>query len=149
MAILVPGMRCPLCYLPMMAGDKLASFPPFVANKKDPLIFFSDAVFHAHCFRAHPLADRATDRYEAIKAHLGPGRRLCAACAQPIINPDDYFTAGHLTDNPSSPLFEFNYVQLHRSHFGRWDKFPTFRRLVEEFQSSDAWDGRPILSLSE
>ena len=146
MAMFVPGMVCSICGKPMEEADKVVMFPPFVANRIDPLYQFSDSVFHAVCFGSHPLAKRASEIVETMQQRLQPGRRFCAACGEPILDPDDYFTSGYLTGDPNNRLFEYNYIQLHRSHLGEWSEFSEFRRLVEEYQSSDEWEG-PRLSL--
>ncbi len=141
MALYIPGMICALCGKPMNAGDDITGFSSFVANRKDPLFLFSDGVFHTACFQRHPLSDKAQRRWAETRSRIGPGGRICVVCHQAILNPDDYFTLGHLTDDPASPIYEFNFFQAHRRHLLVWEKYASMRSLVEEFQSSSAWDG--------
>jgi hypothetical protein len=98
--------------------EDLVSFSPFVANCRDPLYQFSDAAFHRTCFQAHPLAREATRRSEEVRAYGAPGQRRCVVCAQEIMDPDDYFGTGFLTEDATNPVFEFNYLHIHKSHFG-------------------------------
>jgi hypothetical protein len=134
-------MPCGLCGKPIDATDELGAFSAFVVNRKDPLAVFSDGVFHAACFRQHPLSEKAQHRWEETRARLGPPNRVCIVCGRPINDPDDYFTLGHLTDDPASPVFEFNFLQAHRSHLSMWRRYGTMKPLVEEYQRSGAWDG--------
>jgi hypothetical protein len=62
-------------------------------------------------------------------------------CGRPILDPDDYLGLGLLTSDPGSALFGFNFLHLHRSHVGQWDRYEEFRRLIEAMQRSEAWDG--------
>jgi hypothetical protein len=141
MAIFVPGMKCVLCGLPMAVSEEVVLFSPFVANKRDALFKFSDAPVHAVCLRRDPLGDRALELHEAATRNADDRTRLCAVCGQPILDPDDYLGFGLLTSDPGSVLFRFNFLHLHRSHVGQWDRYEEFRRLVEAMQSSEAWDG--------
>jgi hypothetical protein len=141
MALFMPGMPCAFCGHGMLRRYDIVMFPPFVANAKDPLIAFSDGVFHRACFERHPLADRARRRRDEATAMLAPDKRICVVCGDRIRNPDDYFTLGFLTDDATSPLFEFNYLRAHRSHLSSWPRYAELRRLVEQFELSAAWDG--------
>lgn len=145
MALIILGKSlCSICRKPLMEDDEIVSFPPFAANRRDPLHRFSDAAFHRVCFAAEPLAESAIRRSEEVRAAGGPGDRRCVICGEQIKDPDDYFGTGFLTDDPSNPVFEFNYLQLHRSHFPRWDRATEFRRSVETFIASDLWEGPQI-----
>lgn len=145
MGIFIPGMICPLCGTQMLQSDQIVMFPPFVPNKRDPLHFFSDGVFHRACFEKHPLSDQAT-RYgdEALRRYRPEGRR-CIVCSEEIRDPDDYFGAGYLTSDPASPAFVCNYIQFHRSHFGEWDRASEFYRAIEELMRSEVWDGPRVV----
>lgn len=144
MALFVPGMLCRLCGQPMTAEHEIVMFRPFVPNERDPLFQFSDVVLHASCFRQHPLSEKAVKLHERAIQSSRPGNRVCIVCGQAILAPDDYFGAGLVSSNPASPLFEFNFVQLHCSHLSQWDRFEDFRRLVSRIQDSDAWEGPRI-----
>jgi hypothetical protein len=142
MALFVLGKTpCQICNRPLMKGDSVVSFSPFVANRRDLLYRFSDAAFHKACFEAEPLAEAAIRRSEDVRTRGGPANRRCAVCEQQINDPDDYFGVGFLTDDPGSLAFEFNYLTLHRSHFFQWERATNFRRAMETFLLLDAWEG--------
>lgn len=145
MAIRVPRIPCVHCGKRISDEERVVAFPAFTANKKDPLYLFNDAIFHQECFETHPLAERALLRSQETQERLSPGNRYCIVCEELITDPDDYLTPGHLTDDELSPLFKYNFVQVHRSHLEAWSDWPEFRKLVLEFQASDAWDGPAIL----
>lgn len=141
MALFVPGTPCRLCGREMLRGDEVVTFAPFVANKKNPLFIFSDGAVHKSCFERHPLAERARCCHGEALAMLAPDKRLCIVCGERIRKPEEYFTIGFLTDDPASPLFQYNYLQAHRAHLASWSGYTELRRLVEQFQSSGEWDG--------
>lgn len=139
--VILEKTPCSTCGKPLMKGQEIVSFSPFVADQRDPLYRFSDAAFHRACFANEPLAEAAIRRSTEVRTRSGPGNRSCIVCDEQIVDPDEYFGVGFLTDDPSSPVFEFNYLQFHRSHFLQWDRAAEFRRLVEEFLSSSASEG--------
>ncbi|NUQ73299.1 MAG: hypothetical protein HUU21_07070 [Polyangiaceae bacterium] len=142
MALVILGKTlCSICRLPLMMDDKIVSFSPFVANRRDPLFQFSDAAFHQACFARNPLAEAALRRSEEVRVRGAPGSRPCEVCGQQIKDPDEYFGVGFLTDDPASPVFGFNYLQFHRTHFSQWERAREFRRLMEAFLSSDGSEG--------
>ena len=145
MAIFTPGMICPICGKPMLQTDEVIMLPAFVPNKCDPLYFFSDGVFHRTCFAGHPLAEQAT-KYgnETREQHL-PQNRVCMVCDQVITDPEDYFSAGYLTNDRVSPAFAFNYAQFHKRDFENWDRASEFRRVIAELVDSEAWDGPRVI----
>ena len=145
MAVFTTGMRCPICGREMSSTDELVMSPPFVPNRRDPLSFVSDGVFHRACFEGHPLSAEATRYANDAEAHGQPDRRRCVVCGRLITDPDDYFGAGYVTSDEASPAYVFNFVQLHRSHFADWDWAEDFRRAIGELQSSDNWDGPMIV----
>lgn len=134
-------MKCRFCGLPMEANEEIVLFAPFVANRRDPLFVISDGVFHRNCFKRHPLANQAIQRQENVLKLGGYERLRCIVCNERITNPDDYFCVGFLTDDIGKPIFKFNYLQFHLSHFTMWADAAEFQRLVTEFLSSDAWEG--------
>jgi hypothetical protein len=141
MAVFVPGMKCTLCGLPMSAGDETVLFPPFVANRHDPLFKFSDAAVHALCLERDPLGSLASELRSAASRNADVSRRRCEACGELVSSPDDYVGFGLLTSNPASVLFPFNFVHLHRTHVGRWSRFQEFSRAIAALQESEGWEG--------
>lgn len=122
MALSVPGMPCRLCGKAMAAASEIITFSPFVADRSDPLVVFSDAAVHAACFARHALAEEATKWHDEALRH-GKPPLLCAACGAPILDPDDYFGTGLVTRDASSPLYELNFVHLHKGHVRSWERF--------------------------
>lgn len=145
MALFFSGKTpCAICGKPVHAADDPVLFPPFVQNRRDPLLVFSDAVVHQACLDAHPHGDDALRRVRQILAHTGPGKRRCEVCGEQITDPDDYFGTSYLAPD-SAPVSEFNYIQLHRTHFPQWERADDFRRAVDAYLSSDAWDGPTVV----
>lgn len=139
--IVLEQTPCSLCGEPIQRGDETVSFPPFVANRNDPIYRFSDGAFHRRCFVVDPLARAAAQRCDDVRRRGGgPGSR-CGACGKSIADPDDYFGTGFLTDDAASPVYEFNYLHLHLSHFLEWARARDFRMHMEKFLDSSKWDG--------
>ena len=88
MALFVPGMKCPLCGLPMVAREEVVMFPSFVANRKDPLFRFSDALMHAACIERDPLGELAVELHNAATRNTDVRKRLCDACGRihPVVD---------------------------------------------------------------
>jgi hypothetical protein len=141
MAVFVPGMPCALCGKPMTLAGEVIMFSPFVADRTDPLFVFSDAAMHAACFARHPWSEQATKWHEEAVRHSKPSDRLCAACGEAILDPDDYFGTGLLSRDAASALYEFNFVHLHQGHAGSWKRFAELRRQIESVLASGAWRG--------
>lgn len=140
MALITPGTKCAICG-ELIAGRSAVSFPHFSRNRKDPLFLFTDATVHRDCFEASPLRDQVRHRVDERKRRMKD--RSCAVCGHPI--KDDWYTTGHLTDDPSDPLFEFNYVHLHLAHLSDWPKLERFRALVLSLEDSGRYEGPSIL----
>lgn len=139
MAIIVDGMKCPLCGKPLEEWQQIVAFSPFVNNERDPLWVFSDGAFHAQCFLNHPLAEKAQARQKEILERLGPGNRFCVVCGREITDPDDYFTVGHLTEDENHPLYRYNYTQAHRSHLNTWSEMSYVYELIEDLKHTQTW----------
>jgi len=141
MAIFVPGAICRICGARMTRNDEIVAFPPFVPNKRDPLYFFSDGVFHRRCFDNHPLSKQAAAFGSLAEERGLPQNRICIVCGETISNPDDYFSTGYITSDRKSPAFAFNYFQFHRRHFEEWGQASEFRRAIDSLTNSMGWDG--------
>lgn len=144
MALFVRGRTpCGICGQVLEQDDEVAVFPPFVANRKDPLWRFSENAFHHACLKRDPLGKLADRRYRETLQRLGPGMRSCAACGREILDPDEYLTFGHLTD-ADHPLRQFNYLQLHRSCVPLWPAAGRVLALIEQFYASGTWEGEGL-----
>jgi hypothetical protein len=127
--------------MPMTARTELVMFSPLLADRADPLFIFSDATMHATCFARHPLSRQATKWQDEARRSGEPRNRICAVCGRPVLDPDDYFGTGLLTSVAANPLYEFNFVHLHRSHAGQWKRLDELRRRMEQAEASGAWQG--------
>lgn len=145
MALFIPGSLCPLCGRPMGSAGEVVMFSSFVADQSDPLFVLSDAAVHTACFAGHPLSEEASRWHDEAARNRKASDRICAVCRKPLLDPDDYFGTGLLTRDAASPLFEFNFVHLHRSHAMSWERFDEFRRRMEEVQSSGSWQGAKLV----
>jgi hypothetical protein len=145
MAILILGKtKCPICGAVMQDGQKTVSCPPFVGNELDPLYLFHDAAFHEECFRRHPLAETAGMLLREMQAKTAPRNRRCAVCEQPINDPDDYFSLGHLVTDKAHALFPFNYALFHRSCLPKWSQRAYVKDLLIDLQASGKWQGESL-----
>ena len=54
---------------------------------------------------------------------------------------EDWCNTGFLTDDPKSPLHEFNYLPFHRRHIRQWEHHERMRKAILEFEASDAYEG--------
>jgi hypothetical protein len=142
MAIVILGKTiCSICGEVLRPGDDVVAFPPFIPNEADPLWIFSDAAFHSTHFHQHPLANEALRRYEEFKAMTVSSRRVCMVCGRSIDTPDEYFTFGHLTSDPSDLLYRFNYRQAHRQHLAQIPELHEIRDKLKRLQLSGVWKG--------
>jgi predicted nucleic acid-binding Zn ribbon protein len=141
MAILIEGMKCSLCGKPMTKGEETISFSAFVSNEADPLVRFSDGIFHVECFRKHPSAHAVEARYAEVREKNKPENRRCVVCGKSISDPDDFFSLGYLTDEVSHPLYRLNCTHLHRSCLNRWSELTTVSALAQKQLESGAWSG--------
>lgn len=145
MAIIIRGKsKCMLCGRLLQQGQDIVSFSPFVGNELDPLWRFSDAAFHEACLREDGVAEEAQKRYEELKNRTAPGNRTCVVCKREITEPDDYFSLGHLTDDPGHLLYHYNYVQAHRSHLPEWPELTRLLKLLETFKQGGMWRGAAL-----
>lgn len=72
----------------------ILTFAPFVADRSDPLFVFSDATVHSACFTRHPLSEQAKKWHDEAARHKQANERVCAACSELILDPDDYSGRG-------------------------------------------------------
>src|SRR5437016_4751198 len=141
MAIIVPGMKCPLCDRPIAETDNIIAFPAFVSNHADPLWEFSDGVFHEECFAHHPLRESAAAAWGKVKAASVPDSRVCVVCAKSISSPEDYLFFGLLASDPSHPLHDFNLLHFHLSHISEWNDLERFLASATRPDVQRTWRG--------
>lgn len=141
MAIFGEGMACRICGMPLMNGQSVTAFSPFVQNEADPLSFFSDAVFHEECFHRHELSFDAQSRYKIVLDRYKPANRVCAVCNQLISDPDNVFSLGHLTSDETHAIHRYNYAHFHRPCIGQWPQLAQVAEFAAAQMESGAWRG--------
>lgn len=143
-----PGVtRCSICGEVISSSDPHVAFSHFVPNTHDRLIRFSGSIMHRSCFDDDPDSVAAWARWSETVKRLGPAGRVCAVCRDPVRDPDDHLTLGHLTEAEGHPLFRYNYTHLHRSHIWQWDALPEVVSNLETLDESDAWGGDSLKRL--
>ncbi|MCP3097668.1 hypothetical protein LZ198_02125 [Myxococcus sp. K15C18031901] len=140
--VFVGGMPCGICGKPI-EGRPGARLPHFVRNRLDPLFPLSGLAFHEACFENHPLRELAERRSEEYLEKVKEPHRRCVVCGEEIDT--DWYNTWYLSGDPSSPLYEFNYLHFHRQHLHAWARYEEFRRLVEVLEASGSYVGPPIL----
>src|SRR5690348_14175359 len=69
MALFLPGTTpCLICQKPVQGDDKVTMFPAFLPDDH-PLWRYSDAVFHASCFRSDPKRTDVDRLFQKRQAH--------------------------------------------------------------------------------
>jgi hypothetical protein len=139
--VIIDKTVCPICNQVIGDNQRVISFPPLVTNELDPLFLFHDAAIHEECFRRHPLANAATKHLQEMREKTAPVNRRCLVCTRLIVNPDDYFTLGHLVMAEDHALWPYNFAQFHRSCLPDWQDRTLVKNLLEELLSSGKWRG--------
>lgn len=87
MAILIRGKtRCALCRRELLdIRTDVVMFPPFVANRRSPLLVFHDAALHRTCVESHPLGQRVLQLAEQVPQRAPPGSHRCVARGEEIM----------------------------------------------------------------
>lgn len=144
MALFIPEMHCRLCGEPIVTGEEAQLFPLFTGNEADLLFIFSDAVTHKTCFERDKRHDFASLRLAEFSTAQRRRPRICSGCDLQIASPDDFFGLGHLTDNPGSALYRWNYAQFHRSCLPHWTELPKVIELGVHEIEAGRWRGKAM-----
>lgn len=147
MSIFVPGMKCSISGQVIQTADQAVIFPAFIANEKDPLHVFNDAVIHIDVFREHPLSQRVQARYKEAQERVAPENRRCRICREAIQNPESYLGLGYLVDEADRQLSDYNYAHFHRGCLARWSELPALIRQLEKLDKSGTWKGEGLKRL--
>jgi hypothetical protein len=148
MALLLRGStECAICHSVIEDTDDVLLFPHIIVNVRDPLFRLSDQACHSDCVSSDSEGRRMLAVFEESLLRSGPGHRECAVCQQQIIDPDDYFPFGHLTDDKASLLFKFNYTHLHRSHISKWYDAALFLAAARSYIDSGLWGGGTLQNI--
>lgn len=148
MALLIRDKtKCALCSQIIRKDEEIIGFSYFIQNEADPLSLFNDGVFHALCFRQHPLASSAEARFVEHNERVSPQNRRCFICDRPIDNPDDYLATGHLSENTTDAIYRFNYAQFHRTCLSTWSELDHLCGQIKYLQLSGKWKGPALYRL--
>src|SRR5581483_10543679 len=148
MAIVIKDQtRCAICGEVIKSSDEFTAFPPAFPNQADPLHIFHDAAVHDRCLDTHPFREAAVRRIDERRVNSGSGKRICRICGKEVQDPNDYVGLGHLTDDPGSPLKDYNYAHFHRSHFGKWSRGPYVLSLLAAMAETGGWTGDALPAL--
>ncbi len=145
MALFIPGMHCAICAQPVASSNEAVLFPPFCANKADPLYILSDAVIHEACGECDPRVGHVKQRLEEAKRKTSD--RRCLVCGETITDYEDYVAFGFLIDDHDHPLYRYNYVQFHRMHLSDWNALQSAISHIEELDASEGWMGDSLKQL--
>ena len=81
MALILRGKtRCALCKEVLEKKQEIRAFPPFVANRLDPLYVLNDAAVHKACFHNFELGERAVEILHRVRLLFE--NRSCIICEQ-------------------------------------------------------------------
>jgi hypothetical protein len=145
MAIFIPAVStCGISGKTLLATDDCISFGAFVYNEADPLFMFSDCTILAEHFHKHPLSAEVQRRHDEHISRNSLENRICAVTGEAIPSSNVHLALGHLTDDPSEPLFEFNYLHFNRSALTDWPKLPRLLQALEDMHGSGAWKGKHL-----
>ena len=51
-------------------------------------------------------------------------------CREEILNPDDYLSVGHFSDDFKASIYRFNYAQFHKQCVPQWSEVGYFLQLT-------------------
>lgn len=137
MALVISGFtKCPICGNVIDTGQEIVAFQAF-ASRTSPLWVFSDAALHKSCFDSHPLSGKAL---QIIKEHRENLQHICAVCREKVVKPDDYFATFRFTENETSPLYKYRYLEFHRHHLAEWVDFDYFYAALRDAIQSEKSD---------
>lgn len=125
----------------------MSSFPAFVRNRLSPLYRLSDANVHSRCVANDQHAQRADRMVRELSLRLGAGNRSCEVCGREVTSPDEYFTFGFLTDEPSSPAFSLNWLQFHLAHLPQWERLSESIEILDSLVAVEHWHTDDVGSL--
>jgi hypothetical protein len=135
---------CPVCST-RLGSREVVAFPPFVANRREPSYLFSGAACHRSCVESHALGELAIRMCEEFLRHSRVGGARCRACHEEITEPSDSFRVAFMTSEEASPIFAYNFLAIHRTHFLCWEGAVQFRERMQAFLSSGAWSGEQLI----
>ncbi len=147
-AVILGKTTCGICGRPLLKGEDVISFSPFVTNEADPIHFFSDRAFHARCFATHPRAVEARGRFNELRSRTAPGCRKCVVCNDEVRDPDDYLSFGYIAEHPDT-LHRLNYLQFHRQHVPEWSDLQAAHKALVDLEASGVWKGPGLRWLIE
>ncbi|CAM1362409.1 conserved hypothetical protein [Tenacibaculum litopenaei] len=136
MNIIMKNFSCSICGLKL---DKdIHSFPPFVANLKDPLYKYGDTSFHSNCLENNE-GKKAIELSERSLFHIKPVNRICKIDGNLITDPDDYLFIPLLTSNENEELYKFNFLTFSKKNIKKWPNGNKFIEVADDFIKEGKW----------
>ena len=118
------------------------------ANEKSPLYCLNEAIFHRDCYNNYPLRNM----YEKRVAELEKLSSLNnfdyiskeELSLEKIGHPDNLIRVPFLTEDYSSPLYEYNCISLNKKNLDKWEDYKIFLKLIDNLNKSDEWSGKAL-----
>ena len=143
--IFIPGKSCcVLCGEVMNSGEDMFMFPPITGNRKDPLFVLNDAGVHKECYHKFPHKGRWEAIWELWNDSKKNGRNICHLCNELIAEPDDHFSLGYLTLDKNNPLYEYNFLTLHKQCIPKIKEVRKLVDLLKDLLIQGDWYGNGI-----
>ena len=140
MSILLLGKStCPICGLTINEGDQYYSFPAFVMNIRDELLFFNDNSFHLDCLNRHELGEIAKKYADLFSERIKPENRICLNTGKHVTGPEDHIYIGYLTSNGEDYLNEFNFTRVCKSGLADWGLRKPLVEALVRLKNSGKW----------
>lgn len=148
MGLLINGLtECKLCNEKIDNQSEIFTFPAFILNENDPLVFFNDSSFHKECLKENPQYHNVMQRLNLYYERTGPGKRKCIVCKSEILDHSDHLMIDYLTPDKNNFLYKYNYSHVRKSHLNKWlDRDLVISHLFE-LHNSDKWGGNYLLNL--
>lgn len=140
--------KCVLCGELLLNGEDIVALPPMFYNERDPAWVLNDAGVHRSCLAESGLSDRVMTKLRQVEEQRRRPK-ICVACGDVIVDPNDYFSTGPLGDGPGDPLEEFSWIEAHVSHLAEWEGTPDLVRTLEMVSRSAEWEGDILERLLE
>lgn len=98
-------------------------------------------MFIVHCARDDPRAARVVEMYQRHKdSRANPAR--CVVCGE-TGKPDDHgvwLTTAYVDADPDSPLYRFNFIDVHKEHLQDWALLPEYLEEIERRTQAGTWE---------
>lgn len=145
MVLIGKHTKCRLCGESVRAPD-VTTIRHFIGNTKDRLAPLSGTALHPACLAASPLREVAEHFADLRRKHV-ESECHCIVCGEPVVQDaeDSGLTTEILSSDPEHPLYEFNFICIHREHLEEWPRIGEFRAAVQQATERGIWRGEPLI----